>query len=124
MKPIFINGELWRVVGVAPGDPRLIDRTGAETVGTTDPITRTIHISTALTPPMTDKVLLHEIAHAITMSHGLLDVLHILLPEPYWLQIEEWSAQLMENYAIEASALASESLGRPVCVQNLCIDWR
>lgn len=69
---------------------------------------------------MLDKVLLHEVAHAVTMSHGLLDILHDLIPEKYWVDVEEWAVQTIENHGIETSALASESLGRPVCVSGFC----
>ena len=120
MRPIMVNGHAWRVVGVEPGDPRLIDRTGTHTVGTADPATRTIHISSELAPPMLDRVLLHEVAHAVAMSHGLLDALHAMVPEASWVPVEEWAAQMVENHGIEASVLASEALGRPLCVGGFC----
>lgn len=102
------------------GDPRLIDREGKRTVGTTDPLTRTIHISSKLTPPILDKVLLHEVSHAIAISNGLLPSFGRMVSEGDRIGAEEWAAQLMENHAIEAAALASESLGRPVCVRGYC----
>lgn len=120
MFPIAINGELWRVIRVSAGDPRLVDREGKRTIGTTDPLSRTIHISEELTPPSLDRVLMHEIAHAITISNGLLDSLGYMVESGDRIGVEEWAAQLIENHAIEASALASESLGRPVCVRGRC----
>lgn len=115
-----MNGEAWGVVRVPPGDPRLVDREGKRTIGTADPITRTVHISSELVPPLLDRVLLHEVAHAIAMSHGLLRPLHEMVPEDYWIDVEEWAAQMVENHGIEASVLASESLGRPICVRGFC----
>lgn len=122
MRPFAVNGDLWRVVGVRPGDPRLTDRTGVERLATADPSTRTICISSDVVPPLLDRVILHEVAHAITMSHGLLDSLHDVVPQETWVPVEEWAAQLVENHGIEAAVLASESLGRPVCVRGYCHD--
>lgn len=122
MRPFAVNGEAWRVVGVEPGDPRLVDREGKRTVGTADPTTRTVHISSDLVPPMLDKVLLHEVAHAITMSHGLLGALHGYMESGDWVGVEEWGAQLVENHGIEAAAIASEVLGRPLCIGGYCND--
>jgi len=58
-------------------------------------------------PPLLDKVLLHEIGHAVTMEYGY--------------KVDEESAQLIENHAAEAIALASEVLGRPVCINGICL---
>lgn len=120
MQPFSVNGDVWMVVRVSPDSPSLIDRTGKRTIATTDPARRVVSVSTDIEPPFLDKVLLHEVAHAITISHGLLDVLRMVVPEDYWVFVEEWAAQLVENYGIEAVALTSKSLGRPVCVSGLC----
>ncbi len=120
MQPFSVNGDVWMVVRVSPDSPSLIDRTGKRTIATTDPARRVVSVSTDIEPPFLDKVLLHEVAHAITISHGLLDVLRMVVPEDYWVFVEEWAAQLMENYGIEAVALTSKSLGRPACVSGLC----
>lgn len=105
-----------------PGDPRLVDREGKLTVGTTDPMTRTVHISNELSAPMLDRVLLHEVAHAVTISYNLLDPMHENVPEGYWVDVEEWTAQVVENHGIEAAVLASQSLGRPLCIGGFCND--
>lgn len=102
MKPFMINGMLWRAVRVLPDDPYLMGK-----LGVADSVNRMIGISWDLTPPLLDKVLLHEIGHAITMENNL--------------DVDEESAQLIENYAIEAVSLASQILGRPVCVNGRCI---
>lgn len=91
-------------------------------LATTDPITKTIHVSEAVKPPMLDKVMLHEAAHAVTMSYGILDALHAAIPERYWVDAEEWACQLVENFGMEAASAASEALGRPVCVRGFCHD--
>lgn len=102
------------------GDPRLIDRTGYEKLAVTDPADLTVYVNGDLVPPMLDKVMLHEVAHAITVSWGLISRLRNAIPPESWVDAEEWSAQLVENHAIEAVQAASRSLGRPVCVRDLC----
>lgn len=121
MRPFVINGELWRVHRVPAGDFRLIDRTGTERLATTDPTTRAVYVNDGVTPPLLDRVVLHEVAHAITISWNLLDRLHSLVPTRSWVPAEEWAAQLIEGHAIEAVAAASRSLGRPVCVAGTCM---
>ena len=121
MLPVLIDGDLWRIERVSPGNPLLIDRTGDFKPATTDPLTRTIRISSDVEPPLLDKVVLHEIAHAITISHGLLGPLRDSIPDSMWVHVEEWSASLMERHAIEAAILASQALGRPLCIGGYCI---
>lgn len=122
MRPFVVNGRLWRVVSVHPDDPRLIDRTGVRRIATADPSTSTICVSEEIAPPLLDRVMVHEVAHAVTMSYGLLDSLHDIIPVDRWVQVEEWAVELVEKFGMEAVALASESLGRPVCVRGLCYD--
>lgn len=122
MKPFTVNGELWRVVRVKPGDPSLIDKTGTYRLATTDPDTKEVYIQKDLEPPLLDKVLLHEVAHAIAVSYNLLDTLQLIAPQEYWDAIEEWAVQLVENYGIEAIEAASTSLGRPICIGGYCHD--
>lgn len=100
----------------------MVDREGRRTVGTTDPLTRTICLSESLTPPMLDRVLLHEVSHAVAMSYGYLGELGRMVSIGDRIGVEEWAAQLMENHAIESAVLASESLGRPLCVRGWCSD--
>ena len=66
--------------------------------------------------------MLHEMAHAITVSYGLLGPLRDALPSRYWVDVEEWAAQLVESHAIEATRAASVALGRPVCIRGVCDD--
>jgi len=122
MRSIVIDGDVWRVVRVPAGDPRLIDRTGTERLATTDQRTRTIRISDDVVPPLLDRVLLHEISHAITVSYGLLEPLRDAIPRQAWVPSEEWAVQLLENHAIEALRLSRMVLGRPVCVREYCFD--
>lgn len=121
MQPFVINGERWGVVRVAPDDPRLVDRTGTLRLATTDPTTREVYLSSALRPPMLDRVLLHEVAHAVTVSWGLLTRVRSDTLRGDVTGVEEWAAQLVENHAIEALQAARIALGRPVCVRGTCL---
>ena len=121
MSPFVVNGDLWRVIRVGAGDPRLVDRTGRERLATTDPSRMTVWLRSDLMPPILDKVLLHEVAHAVTISWGLLRPLGAMVESGHRVGVEEWSAQLMENHAIEAVNAASTVLGRPVCVMGECL---
>lgn len=120
MRPVVINGDVWRVIRVPAGDPRLVDRTGTSRLATTDPRSRTISIAESVVPPLIDRVLLHEIAHAVTISWSLLPRLHSEAMRGDLTGLEEWSAQLIENHAIEAVAAATIVLGRPPCVRGRC----
>ena len=122
MRPVTANGITWRVIRVPAGDPRLVDREGRRTVGTTDPLTETICISESLRPPMLDRVLLHEVSHALAVSYNRLADLRRMFESGDCIGVEEWAAQMMERHSIEAAALASESIGRPICVGGWCND--
>ena len=121
MKPVLVNGELWNINLVPPNSPLLVDRTGTLRIATADPDTLSINISNALTPPLLDQVVLHEVAHAITVSYGLLPPLRSTIPDYLHVLVEEWAVELLEKYSIEAIMLASESLGRPLCIKGTCL---
>jgi hypothetical protein len=121
MRPFIVGGELWLVRRVPGWDPRLVDRTGNARLATTDPVTRTVSIHEGVMPPLLDRVLLHEVAHAVTISRGLLGRMRAAVPEGSWVPVEEWAAQLMEGHAIEAIEAARTALGRPVCVDARCL---
>jgi len=116
----MIDDDVWIINTVTPTNPALVDRTGKLRIATTDPVSKVISISSNVVPPLLDRVLLHEVAHAITISRGLLPSLRGSISEEDWIAAEEWSAGLLENYGIEASILASESLDRPLCVRGYC----
>ena len=122
MTPLVVNGQLWRVVRVPAGDPRLVDRTGQPKLATTDPSGRVVSIRADLEPPLLDRVALHEVAHVVASAHGMLPMLHAAIPEESRVPVEEWAAKVMELHGIEAVKLAAEVLGRPVCVRGLCGD--
>ena len=121
MKPVVINGEVWLVKHVPLGDASLIDRTGFPRLATTDPVSHSINVLNTVIPPLLDMVLLHEIAHAITVSYGLLEPLRNMVPSSLWVLVEEWSAELIEKHGVEAVVAASRTLGRPVCIKGFCL---
>lgn len=122
MRPFVINGDVWGVARVPAGDPRLVDRTGLPRLAVTDASERVVYVRDDLVPPLLDKVMLHEVAHAVTVSWGLLPRLRHDALRGDLTAVEEWSAQLVENHAMEAVRAASEALGRPICVRGLCDD--
>ena len=122
MEAFLVNGQLWRVVRVPVGDPRLVDRTGASKLATTDPTTRAVHLRADLEPPLLDQVALHEAAHVVAEAHGMLPALRAAVDARYWVPAEEWAAKVMELHGIEAADIASRMLRRPVCVRGFCRD--
>lgn len=122
MGPFAINGTVWGVVGVNAGDPRLVDRTGSPRLAVTDPSSTTVYVRADLVPPLLDRVMLHEVAHAVTVSWGLLPPLYSDALRGDMTGVEEWSAQLVEKHAMEAVQAASAALGRPICIGGLCSD--
>lgn len=120
MRPFVVNGEVWGVVRVPAGDPRLIDRTETPRLAVTDPTSRTVYVSERVRQPLLDKVMLHEVAHAVTISWGLLPMVREDTLRGDIIGVEEWSAQLVENHALEAINAASEALGRPICIRGQC----
>ena len=122
MRPFVINGDVWRVIRVPAGDPSLIDRTDTPRLAVTDARDRTVYVRNDLTPPLLDRVMLHEVTHAITVSWGLLPDVRSGVMRGDIIGVEEWSAQLVENHAMEAVQATRRALGRPVCVRGLCSD--
>lgn len=122
MYPFVINGDVWRVARVPAGDPSLIDRTDTPRIAVTDARDRTVYVRNDLTPPLLDRVMLHEVAHAITVSWGLLPDVRSGVMRGNIIDVEEWAAQLVENHAMEAVQAARRALGRPICVRGLCSD--
>lgn len=122
MRPFTVNGQVWGVTRVPAGDPRLVDRTGTSRLAVTDPTGMVVYVNSELVPPLLDRVMLHEVAHAVTVSWGLLPRVRSDTLRGDVVGVEEWAAQLVENHAMEAVQAASEALGRPVCVRGLCDD--
>lgn len=81
-----------------------------------------VYVRADLRPPLVDRVVLHEVAHAIAYSWGMLENMRQRLPNRFWVPVEEWAAQLVEGHSIEALEASRMALGRPVCVGGVCYD--
>lgn len=114
-------GRVWGVVRVSPGNPFLIDRTGVPRLATTDPVTRTIRISTAVPPGLLDRVVIHEAAHAAMDGSGVADLLAVVPGGQAGILGEELLAWFMETHGVEVVSSVIASLGRGVCVDGTCL---
>lgn len=93
-----MNGYLWHVLYVRPNDPALVDRTGRLTLGTTDPLSKTVYLSGILRGRRLEQVLLHELGHCALISYDLLDDIHAIVKRDYWVYAEEWVCNALANY--------------------------
>lgn len=98
MNSFYINGYLWHVEIRDPYSPELIDRTGKQTLATTDPTTGTIYLSSILQGDLLRTVLLHELGHVVMISYNLLNDLHRMTYPRHWIEMEEWICNFMANY--------------------------
>lgn len=98
MDSFLMNGYLWRVKYVSPESFDLIDRTGKKRLATTDPRTKYIYLSIELQGDILNRVLLHELGHAVMFSYGLLDRLHFYVRPEYWIEAEEWVCNFIADY--------------------------
>ena len=111
MDGFTMNGYSWRVCFVDSNDPMLVDRTGALTVGTTDPSTLRVYISRDLDGSMLTRVLIHELGHCTMFSFGLLDDIHRMVHPRYWVEAEEWVCNFIADYGMKIFTVAYDILG-------------
>lgn len=78
-------------------------------------IANTVPISTF------DQVYLHEAAHAIMVEAGVTELLEQLPDDRQQVFAEELLAWFLEHHAIEVIDAVSASLGRRICVDNMCL---
>lgn len=98
MRSFYLNGYLWNIQIVNPFESELIDRTNIPRVATTDPLTHTIYLSNELRGDFLEKVLLHELGHAIMISYNLLEDIHRMSNPRNWIDIEEWICNFIADY--------------------------
>lgn len=70
---------------------------------------------------MFDQVYLHEAAHAAMIETSVPELLSVVVDDNSQVLTEELLAWFLESYSIEVINAVSESLGRPVCVNELCM---
>ena len=84
----------------------LMDRTGTFTVATTDPITRTVYLSSDLHDGMLVKVLIHELGHCAMISFNLIEDIHRMVKPEYWFEAEEWLCNFLSDYGFKIFSIA------------------
>ena len=107
----FMNGMLWSIRFVNPNSDILIDRTLSKTVAVTDPDTMTIYLSNKLRGEFLTRVVLHELSHAMMISHGYLEQIHRYCKKRYWIEMEELIANLIADRAYEIFQRAYDIVG-------------
>ena len=107
----YMNGLRWRVRFTYPTDPVLVDRTGTLTIGVTDSATMTIYLSNKLHGEFFTRVVLHELSHAMMISHGYLEQIHRYCKKRYWIEMEELIANLIADRAYEIFQRAYDIVG-------------
>lgn len=70
---------------------------------------------------MLDRVLMHEASHAMMEEAGVNKLLSQVTDDRQQVIAEETLAWFLETHAIEVIDAVRTSLGRPVCVDGLCI---
>ena len=107
----YMNGLRWRVRFTYPTDPVLVDRTGNLTIGVTDSATMTIYLSNKLRGEFLNRVLIHELSHCVMYSYRLIDSIHRMCKRKYWIDMEEFCANLLANYGNQVFGLTYSILG-------------
>ena len=95
-----INGITWTIEYVEPNNPILRRNNGTWTIGCTDSKARTIYINNRLNNYMNQKVLTHEICHALIFSYGIY----------FDLQTEELICDFIATYGLEIIELVEDIL--------------
>lgn len=107
----YMNGLRWNVRWTNPTDRILVDRTGSFTVAVTDPDTMTIYLSNQLSGSFLNRVLIHELGHCVMYSYGLVNEIHRMCKKRYWIEMEEFCANLLADYGNQVFGLAYAILG-------------
>lgn len=106
-----LNGDHWNVRFVNPNSHMLMDRTGVQTVATTDPRTKTVYLSSRLHGDFLNRVLVHELGHCAMVSFHLLDDIHQMVKPEYWIDAEEWICNFIADYGLRIFSAAYHILG-------------
>lgn len=114
MSSFILNGIIWRVIFVDPLSETLMDRTGHQTVATTDPATKTVHLSKLLHGDFLNRVFVHELGHCTLVSFGLLDDIHRMVKPEYWVEAEEWVCNFIADYGFAIFSVRDTVLGAPM----------
>lgn len=107
----YMNGMHWSIRWTNPSDPILIDRTNVLTCAVTDPDTMTIYLSNQLKGEFLNRVLIHELGHCVMCSYNLINDIHRMCKRRYWIEMEEFCANLLADYGNQVFGLAYSILG-------------
>lgn len=105
------NGDEWRIQRVAWDSPVLVDRTGHLCIGVTDPHTMTIYLADWLEGELLARVMIHEMAHAVMWSNGLIAELGKMVKPDKRIEAEEWVCNFLADYGMTIFEGASKVLG-------------
>ena len=111
MQTFWINGHKWRMVRVEPKSSALIDRTGKLALATTESQSRLICVSTAIDGDMLARVIVHELAHAVMVSFGLLDDVKRWAKPEARIEAEEWCCNFLAEYGMTVLETAYALVG-------------
>lgn len=106
-----MNGLTWHVRFTRPDNPILIDRTSDWTVAVTDWETMTIYLANNLHGKFLTRVTLHELSHAVMYSYGYIDDIHRMCKKRYWIEMEEFIANIIADRAYEIFQRAYDIVG-------------
>lgn len=101
-----MNGDIWHVEIVDPRNPKLVDRTHALRVATTDPKDFTVYLSKDLSGQFLMRVFTHELGHCVMYSYGLIDEIHRMTYPEYWIDAEEWVCNFLADYGYRVFQIA------------------
>ena len=107
----YINGIHWNVQWTNPSNPILVDRTNVLTCAVTDPETMTIYLSDRLKGEFLNHVLIHELGHCVMFSYGLVNEIHRMCKKRFWIEMEEFCANLLADYGRQIFGIAYSVLG-------------
>lgn len=107
----IMNGRIWNVRFTRPDNPILIDRTSNWTVAVTDPETMSIYLADNLHGDFLTRVTLHELSHAVMYSYDYLDDIHRMCKKRYWIEMEEFIANIIADRAHEIFERAYDIVG-------------
>ena len=107
----YMNGLHWNVRWTNPLNPILVDRTNAFTCAVTDPETMTIYLSDQLKGKFLNRVLIHELGHCVMYSYNLVSEINKMCKRRYWIEMEEFCANILADYGNQVFGIAYSILG-------------
>lgn len=111
MDYFYMNGYLWHIKIVDPYSKELVDRTGEKRVATTDPNRLCVYLSSELSGDFLITVLIHELGHCTMISYDLIDYIHEMVKQEYWIEAEEFMCNFIADYGIQMYKIAYKVLG-------------